>query len=383
MTEQMTLDVAMRLRIESDAVTDALRLVLPFATGGIPVYAGVKITARDDQLVFEATNGDERVVTTLSAHVDQPGQAIVPAAVLNAFLKSVSGAVNIEQNDSVMNIACGSSSLELHTMTHADWPLFAEIDEPEYEITPEMWVGMRRTMHAQGGTEDKTANRHCVHFETGAIMAQNGRRVALFDLPEFKANVTSNIPGGFLGTIAKLVDPKQSVFVRFAERLASFRSGPTEWMCRPLVDSYPNVRAIFDTPAPFDLIMVRNDLAKALARTGVLPEQSAWKQVTMERVEDELILTATGPDVGKTTDVIACSGSYVGAPLIMNIPELKHLIDNSVEDELRFSVADAFKAIRLIEGPWRAALMPRRPPDAPPATPPPAPDANAAPDTSN
>lgn len=365
----MTLDVALRMRVETDVFTNALRLVLPFATGGIPVYAGVQITASEDELRLEATNGDERVVTTLSAHIDQVGRAIVPGAVLNAFLKSVSGAVTIEQVDGALNVACGSSSLELHTMAEADWPLFTAIDGPEYELTPEMWVGIRRVMHAQGGTEDKTANRHCVHFEAGGVMAHNGRRAAVFDIPEFTANVVSNVPGGFMNTIAKLVDPKRSVFVRFAERMACFRSGPTEWMCRPVVDSYPNVRQLFATTPPYELVIVRTDLAKALARTGILPEQSAWKQVVIERIDDELVLTATGPDVGKTTDVIPCGGSYAGAPLIMNIPELKSLIDNSVEDELHFGVIDAFKAVQLREGQWAAALMPRRPPDAPPATP--------------
>lgn len=364
----MTLDTTLGVRVEAKTFTDVLRLVLPFASGGLPVYSGVKITATaDDQLMLEATNGDERVVTFVSAGILEPGQVIAPAAVLDAFLRSVTGAAVLKHVDDKLVVDCGSSSLELSTIAETEWPLFAAIDTPEIELTPEMWAGVKRVVYAQGGTEDKTANRHCVRFDRDGVVAQNSSRIATFEVPGLVA--CHNIPGSFITTLCKLIDPKQSVFVRFAERIACFRSASTEWMCRPMVDSYPDWRAIqkrwrdtWTEAGGHTLVVSRSDMLTALKRTSLLPEGSGWKRMQMTRIGDELALESSGPDVGKITDVIACGGTYKGAPITMDIGSFRSMIDNSVEDELSFQVIDAFKPVTLDQPPWLAMDQPRRAP---------------------
>lgn len=381
---QLALDTALAVRVETSALSAALRLVLPFADGGLAVFAGVQIMATtDDELILEATNGDQRVITSLSAGVTDPGRVIVPARVLDAFVRSVSGAVQLNRmGGDTLAVECGSSSLELKTLPEADWPLFAALDVPEFELTPDAWTSVKRVIFAQGGTEEKSASRHCVHFDNGAVVAQSVSRLAFSEIPGLKAS--SNVPGKFLGSLVKLVDPKASVFVRFGERLACFRSGPTEWMTRPVADSYPDWRALVGqhqkrlSDSGSTLVVARSDLLTALARTALLPEGSGWKRMTMTRVDNELSLVATGPDVGTITDVIPCDGTYQGAPIIMDVPEFRTAIDNTVEDELTFGVVDAWKSLQIQEPPWTGLIMPRRPPGAdPPPEQQPVPSASA------
>lgn len=355
------------IRTEVDTLSKALKLLLPFAQGKLPVHSGVRLTAADDQLVLEATNdGDQWVATSLAVAMNEPGRIVVPAKVLDAFLGKVHGAAELKLlGDDQLTISCGASSLDLMTIDGAQWPLFEEVEGEEFEFTPELWAGVGRVVYAQGRTEDKSPSRHAVHFDHGAVAATSGGRLAACEIPGLKAE--ANVPGTFVAAVNRVVGPKQSVFARFAERSASFRSGVTQWSTRLIADSYPNWRGAFRTESPTSLTVSRSDMLAALDKAGVLPESPGLKRVTLQRLGDDLVLTAQGPDIGKITDVIPCSGNF-DSVIMMDVGELKETIDNSVEDELTFGAVDGYKAFQIEQGPWKAMVMPRKP-MTPPADP--------------
>lgn len=350
---------ALIVRCETGELARSLKTVTPFAKGPRPVNSGVRLTAVDDRLMLEATTGDQRVVTSLPVAAEQHGAVVVPAKLLDGFIRTVSGAVTLTAAESgdMVGVACGASSMDLRVIPDTEWPQFEEFDADEFDLT-DHWGGVKRVMHARGGTQEQVAALRCIRFDTDAVVAACHQRISYYTIKGLKAE--ANVPGEFMETLANQISGP--VAARFGERQVGFRSGTTEWISRYVVsstvDSYPAWRGILRAKSKFDLVVNRAELLTALARTALLPEDSGFRRVILSRKDNELVITATGTDVGTITDVIACSGSYSGDEIRLNGSHVKDLADNAAEDEIRFELEDAVHHLQVDQGPWTAVIMP-------------------------
>lgn len=355
-------------RVEAEAFASALRAVVPFAQGLATVYSGVKLAPSQGTLTLEATNGNERVVTIIDAGA-KPGPAlIVPARILDGFVKTVSGAVELKGDTDHIVVSADPASFDLRTMTGEEWPVFAEVDAPEVELT-EAWEGVKRVMHAQAAAEDKTPVRHAVRFEKGAVIAHSTRGVSFYDVDGLETE-GANVPGEFLAQLVRAVDGP--VFGRFSPRSITFRCGRTQWTGRTVGDSYPPWRSIVRDESPHELRISRTALLASLQRLALLPEDQGLRRMRVHFGDDEIVLTANGPDVGTITDVIACTTDYQGEDYYLLISDLRKVVENAMEDILVFGLQDAYHQLTINEGPWNAVFMPLDPrKSAPPVGAPP------------
>lgn len=369
-TQETLLGSDLGVRTEASELANALRLVIPFAQGSIASYHGVRLTSDTGRLTLEATNGDQKAITSLPVAVAREGAVVVPAKVLDGFIRSVEGAVEMKVDNDKLLVQCGSSSLDLKVIEHVEWPMFADI-EGDWTDLSEVWAQLKRILWAEAVSGiDKEASHHSVHFGEGAAVVLCTNCLSSYEIPSLDAQLSANVPIQFVNTIMGAISGG-NVEACFGSRLVAFRSGTTTWMTRVIVDSYPNWRQVARAKADQTLTVDRHALLTALKRTGLLPEESGFKRMTMQRIDNELILTATGPDVGTITDVITCGGSYNGPDLVMPIGRLNDLVKSSEADELTFNMAgDAYKHVQIDEGAWTAVITPLRPPPVPSSTPP-------------
>jgi DNA polymerase III sliding clamp (beta) subunit (PCNA family) len=359
MSQQTLLGSDLGVRVEASELAKALKFVLPFAQGQQASYHGVRLTADAGKLVLEATNGDQKATTSVVAPIAHEGTVVVPASILDGFIRSVEGAVEMKVDNDKLLVVAGASSLDLKWIEQVEWPVFEDVEADEFDLT-DQWPSLKRVSWAEAGGVDKMDSHHSMHFDDDAVVVASTDCLAAIDVAGLRAS--ANVPMPFINSLMGTIGGE--VFVRFGERMVAFRSGPTTWLSRTVLDSYPAWRQLMRKEASRTLVVEKAALQAALKRTGLLPEESGFKRMTMHRVDDELVLTATGPDVGTITDVIACSGDYFDPDLIMKIDRLSALVKSSSQDELVFEMAvDAYKHIEIHEGPWSALVMPLRPPD--------------------
>lgn len=364
MSQQTMLDTHLEGRCEASTLARALKLVLPFATGTLASYHGVRLTADAGALQLEATNGDQKVTTSITCNIAHEGQVVVPARVLEGFIRSVTGAVELAVEDAKLVVRAGASHLDLRTIERAEWPVFSGLDSPEFDLTP-YWSGIKRVMWAEAPAGDAAATGHCIRFAENHVVVACGNALASFDVP--KLNAAMNVPLSFMVPLERSVEGEISGC--FGDRLASFRSGATEWITRSIADSYWDWQRLIRADSPHSLVVSKADLLTSLSRTGLLPEDSGFRRMTMTRLGDELVLAATGPDVGTITDVITCEGTYEDDPIILSIDRLKSLANNTTNDEITFEILDRWHSIVVRDDDWTALIMPLRPKDAaPPST---------------
>lgn len=367
--QQTLLSTNLRAKVEASALAQALKLVLPFAHGELTVYHGVRIRVDAGTMTLEATNGDQKVSTSLAVAVQNEGEVVVGAKVLDGFVRSLTGAVELKVTDGVdLTVECGSATLDLRLIEQVEWPLFAEPSSDEVDLTA-VWPHVRRTFWAEGQADNKSAPTHCMHFGDEAITVCCDRGLATYAVPGLKR--VANVPLAFLQVLTKLIDPKDGVHAHLEERLVMIRSGATTWMSRTVTDEYPNWQRLFREEPGDTLTIGKADLLSTLTRSGLLPEDSGFRRVTLQRAGDDLVVTATGPDVGTITDVIPCSGTYNADELRLGIDRLKKLASDLEGDEVTLRIVDAWHHFEIHEGDYRALLMPLRPdrPQGPPPIP--------------
>lgn len=366
MGQATLLDSGTSIRIEAKELAAAVKLMLPFAKAGMglpSMCSGVLITAAEDRIELEATDLDRKVATSVAAHVETPGKVLVSAKLLEGFARTVAGAVTLrvglDGSAEKLFLACGATSLDLFTLPSDDFPRFDSANAPDVNLT-EAWPGVKRVLHALSGRDDKMPSRHVVRIGDGGVCCQNGIGLAAFDVEGLDFPAT-NIPGDFMNTIVKVAEGEVSA--RIEELRATIRTDKVEWTTRTTSDSFPEWRGLMrgDGNSPQTLIIGRQELLESLQKLSLLPGESGFHRAELKRIDDELVLSINGKDVGTMTDVIRCSGSFQGDTITVFTPALKALAENAQEDEITFGMQDAFHHMEVHEGPWTAMIQPLRP----------------------
>lgn len=370
MTDQGTLlPTSLAVRCEADALAKALKLVTPFTTSGPPhpiAYSGVLLTADAGELTMQATNGDQMVVTSLPVGVESEGQVVVPAKMLDGFVRTLSGAVEIASRDEhQVNISAGASSFDLRTIVVEQWPHFEEIDAEPIDLG-EHWQGIGRTLWAEAPVDDKASTGHCVRFDTDAVAVVCGKSLSSYGIPGLKAS--ASVPISFMNTLQRAV-VADAITAQFGERTVAFESGRTRWMTRTTTDAYPEWRKLLRDTSPCEITVATADLLKAISRSALLPEESGFRRIELRQLGDELVLTTTGADIGTITDVIPCTGTYDGQMISLKISLLKDFVTNAEDTEITFELMDAYHHVRTTKGEWIGVIMPLKPDNAPAAAP--------------
>lgn len=343
----------MRWQVESSVLAGALKKVIPFAGGHLPVTTGVRIEAGDNSLTLECQNADQKATTTLVAHVDEAGVCVVPARLFDGFIRSLSGKILAEIRDDMFGVVCGSTSLSLHMLAVDDWPKFAEPDGDPFDLSA-FWPGVRRVLHAAGANRERPILTG-VHFSAGVVAATDSYRLAAFTVEGLEAN--ANVPAVLLAQVDKAV--KDQLEVTFGDRAVKFSTGDTSWTSRLIEGEYPAWKSLVRDKSAHTLTFTRSELAETLDRLRLISDDNGYRRLKFTRDGDKAIFTTIEQDHGEITDVISCGGDWAD-PFSAEIPYLSDLIDNCSGDEITFGMEDSGKPLIVRDGDWTGLCMPAR-----------------------
>lgn len=118
----------MKVRTEATLFAKALKTVATAArwVDHMPVLSGVRIEAAEGHTVTLTCTDTELVVRqVMRAVVDEPGVAVIPAALLSAALARTEGMVTLSSTDDGIEMAASYGSAKLRSLKAEEWPRLA------------------------------------------------------------------------------------------------------------------------------------------------------------------------------------------------------------------------------------------------------------------
>ncbi|MDN6511912.1 MAG: DNA polymerase III subunit beta, partial [Acidipropionibacterium jensenii] len=120
----------MKIRLERDVMADAVSWVartLPNRPA-VPILAGLMVRAEGDTVTMSGSDNETTGHITLTAQVDEPGQALVSGKLLADIAKSLPDKpVEITADASRMELVCGSARFTLQGLPVEEYPALPEM----------------------------------------------------------------------------------------------------------------------------------------------------------------------------------------------------------------------------------------------------------------
>lgn len=303
-----------------------------------PILKNLKAVAGEGRCTLIATDMEVGIrLDVQGLTIEDPGEAILPAAKLIAILREARDAeLSIEADSAACTVRGSSLEFEMPSEDPAQFPDFPTFTDDRYhEITAGSLREMiRRTVFA---TADETARYSMtgVLWEldggTARLVATDGRRLAMAEGTATPVGGHSTrgqtpvVPTKAMGLLERNLqdDPEGAVKVCLRPNEVLFRTGRAVIYSRLVEGRFPDYRAVM--PKKSAVTMPINAAAfQAAVRQAAIMTDTDNRRVTFKFGKDRLVLLAQGATAGRSK--IEMPLAYDGKAIDINFnPE--YLID--------------------------------------------------------
>lgn len=282
----------------------------------LPVLTGIKLTAAEGFVTFEATNLDLSIRTTSAALVDEEGEAVLPAKTIGDIVKSLpDAAIHVETDgEGSVRVNCDAAAFSVKALPAEDFPGFPDID-PEDSLTLPFDT-FSRMVKAVARVVSKDMTRAiltAVLIEAGEgivrMVATDSYRITLAE-EDYEGRVEDfkvAIDGGFLSGIAALPVLDSVIDLGVAENQVIITYGTTTFINRRIEGNYPPYAQLFtptcETSASFDT----QALLDATRRCAIMSAKSSPLRVDINADTHSAQLTCATPDMGSASELVQCT----------------------------------------------------------------------------
>ncbi|HEX9991622.1 MAG TPA: DNA polymerase III subunit beta [Acidimicrobiales bacterium] len=324
------------------------------------------VTADGAGLHLRCDDHDLDIRTTVAASTEETGSVVVSVGLLERFSSAVGdGAVILEDADGMLTVEAPTSNLRLRCADPDVWPVRQPIEGAGRPLTSE-WDAVRRVAMA-ASTDAQRPNLTVVRFAADFVAATDSYRLHHVGVPDL--GMDSLVPASALGLVLRHVDSERGATVRQHLLAASIDDGTTTWRLS-LIDGDPvhdRWEVLVPQSRPHRLTVLARSLLDAIDMVTPVGATEATKErgpvvtLTVDDGADELVVSATGADVGEATAVVPASGSLPG-PLHVQTRLLADAVEAAADDEVTLETADTHKPIVIASGRFTALVMPTRVP---------------------
>jgi len=307
----------MKFSINQSELNHALSIVskVPTNNSTLAVLSGVHIKATDTQVILETTNLVLSIKHTVSALVEEPGEAVVPTKLFLDIIKSLPDmAVRIENEQNTVSIFCNNISYSLRSMDPADFPAFPEIQTSQEASFPfDVFSSMvKATAKIVGRDESRIALTGVLINQEGdtlRMVATDSYRLAVSDA---KLETSTSEPfealldGKFLQNIAALGQSEENIIIGMNENQVIIRYQETSFINRKIEAAYPNYKQLISTDYKTKVTLPTQSLIDAVRRMALLSNSVTPVQIMVDAEGGVISLVTASHDVGNAQETIIC-----------------------------------------------------------------------------
>ena len=297
-------------------------------TPATAMHGGVLVAATGGEVTFRTTDMSTSTKATVQALVEEPGETVVSAKMMQSIAKSLPDApVNISALGDAAQVTCLKSKWRLRTLDPRDFPSWEEF-EPEGTVTIQRRVLadlVDRESRAIAKDETKPvlrAIRAIAGDGTLRLIATDSYRVFDMRTQADGGPLVANIPCAALKGAMSAKSSAETVAIGCSGNQACIEDGVFTYVTRLIEGNYPNIDMVMPKSFASDISFDPSEFSDALKRAGVVA--SVNPSVTLFVEGDTMTIRAASADQGESTETIHVD--MEGDPLTVSL-NYRHILD--------------------------------------------------------
>lgn len=279
----------------------------------LPILSGIHVVAKDDTVVFQATDLEVSIRTSCKARIEEPGSSVVTGKLLTDIVRSLpEAAVTIDTSPAGSAIiTCGQSSFTIKTLNPDDYPKFPEVAaENTVALPAEMFAKVVHQV-AKAVSRDETRpilTGILIVVEDGVfrMVATDSYRLCVREVSAegVAGDIEVVVPGKALEDVAKLSASADTISLGVAENQVVFSFGGTTFVSRRIEGAFPNYRQLLPKEYTTRAVIDRAELLEAVKRVSLMAQHGASLRVKISTEDHTVTLSASTQDYGDATEDI-------------------------------------------------------------------------------
>lgn len=316
----------MQIIVERDVFADAVAWTaraLP-ARPTVPVLAGMRLSANDDELTLSSFDYDVSAMAKLPVDAQSPGSALVSGRLLAEISRSLPGRpVQITSEGGRAVLTCGSATFNLLTMPEDEYPALPEMPPAAGTVGSDAFATAVSQTAVAAGRDDTlpslTGVRIEIEGETLTLISTDRYRLAVRELrwtparPDLSAAVL--VPARALTDTARSLTTTAEVAIALAlpgehagpggDGMIGFEAGGRRTTTRLLSGEFPRYKALLPSSVNSTAEVSTSVLAEAVRRVALVAERNT--AVRLSFTQGQVTLEAGTSDEAQADEVIEAS----------------------------------------------------------------------------
>jgi DNA polymerase III subunit beta len=308
-----------------------------------------------------ATDMEIGLRVPLSATVERPGAAVVPARLLHDVARTLSGeqtTIELRSAEQDVEVICGSATFHLRTLRAEDFPTLPA-PVPETRITPPTAEFVQTVSQvARSASRDETRP-----VLTGILISASGQQLRMVATDSYRLSVKeatlrdplqgaleANVPARALQELVRIAqqDPSETLAVSVAQSQVVFELDHTVLSSRLIDGQFPNYRQLLPESVEHELRLSTAELAEVVRRVSLLAQKNTPVRLSFR--EGELTVSAQTPDVGEASETVPVPFAGDELEIGFNPEFLRDGLDSVESEELTLKLISPLRP-GLIESP--------------------------------
>ena len=335
----------MDIRVQHSELLEALELIGRISVKHVtlPVLQCVRVEAKNDSLILQATNIEVGLEIPLKATVNEPGVIAVPA---QTFLQSIQFInqkdITLRVEEQVLQIETETTNTSIKLFPTDEFPNIRYVEGSTLPINTKTFsLGIKSVVFAASQTSIKP--------ELGSVYVQQKKEHSLtfvatdsFRLMEKtvpQKSITLDQPimipnknASELARICDVVGGEAELIVN--ENQCGIRfSNDVYFTTRLVTGSFPDYEQIIPKEYTTHSTLLKEDLLRTFKKTSIFLNK--FRQVSVTTTDKNLTIASQNAEVGHTTNTIAANSE--GEELTLNFNQqyiadpLSHIQDDSIK----------------------------------------------------
>jgi DNA polymerase III subunit beta len=264
----------------------------------LPILSSILIEAKDNFLIFKATNLDLGIEIKIPAKITEEGLVAVPGNILNNFLTNLSGDnnLNIESKDDNLYINDLNSQATIKSFPTDDFPTIPKIiDGKIYEINSSDFIkGLKSVFYSASlsNIKPELSSIYIYSKENNLIFVATDS----FRLAEKVIKIKNNedfdqvlVPFKNINDLLKIInEEKETLLINFNKNQISFKYKEVYIISRVIDGVFPDYKQIIASEFKTEIIVLKQDLINNLKLCNVFSDN--FNQINIKVLPKEKIL---------------------------------------------------------------------------------------------
>ena len=298
----------MKFTVSQGSLADAIATVSKGVASAstLPILSGVLVRAEDGVLEFQTSNYTISIRHRIAAHVEEPGEMVIPCKMLANITKTLPDApVRFEQSDRQVLISCEKSRFRLNTLDAADFPEF-----PTYAIEAAVELPTSLLTEMVGRVWRVTSNDKArpilggVHMtvenNTIRLVATDSFRLAVVDTQvetsSLEGSFELNVPADAFNDALSIMSDQPQIQVGATDTQVVFEAGNTCYVSRRIEGMYPNYKQLIPDSCVTSVKIDVDAFSAALKRVAVIATSNPAVKFEIDAQAGTLSLSSISND---------------------------------------------------------------------------------------